>query len=105
MTDGIWKCSKCNFNMRSPIYKFIPKCPGCGQKYRYLADIVGYHIVHSMPFSVMEGGDFEDATTLQPLVFASGGGDTTFECRDEEFFEWFKKQERSPHIKVVMRQE
>ena len=105
MTMGMWTCKKCSHSFMWFIYGFIRECPECGQKYRQLATIWGYHVIHTIPWYIMEGEDYKEATMTQAFALARGRQTITFVCHDRDFYKWLKEHKPSDNIEVKMGEE
>ena len=86
MTVGSFHCQECRYiTFKGSISNFVRKCKKCGVEYDHLADVFGYHIVHSMPISKLSYLDYEDARLGGFIALARGSGKITYHIYDQGF--------------------
>lgn len=104
MTEGIFRCSKCNFEKRIHISEFVSECPECHAKYELLATLFGYHVCHDIPLYRLENDPFEKYRMNGFLALARGNGPLHFVCYNQGFVDFLqdlKKMQKMPENAII----
>lgn len=93
MTDAVWKCKKCGYEVVYPIYMcYFPQCQKCDAEYELLGTVWGWHAIHTVPIYRLKGDSFDDDMMPQPMAFLQGHTKPVIVCETREYYEYLKKK-------------
>ena len=106
MTEGTWTCQTCGHKEVRHISDFVEVCPKCKEKYKFLATVVGHHVVHTYPIFCRKK-DWPKNPKVQrvaPLAFYSPGYPKIYLlCKEAAVVRFLKKMYKdNPHIVVLL---
>ena len=73
MTMGFWTCPKCGHETSCYISEFVEKCSECNTDFELIENLVGAHMLHTVPIWRVIGEDTEYSN--QFMAFAGGSSE------------------------------